>query len=64
VVRGTPHPQARDNDDTSMNNFLQNKLIRAVGQMSRKRDPNAPKDLTDEQRQMLCRDPHLTNLRR
>jgi Protein of unknown function (DUF3435) len=47
-----------------MNNFLQDELIRAVGQMSRKRDLNAPKDLTDERRQMLCRDPHLTNLRR
>jgi hypothetical protein len=32
--------------------------------MSRKRDPKAPKDLTDEQRQMLCRDPYLTDLRR
>jgi len=26
----------------------QAELIRAVAQMSRKRDPNAPKDLTDE----------------
>ena len=39
-------------------------LIRVVAQMSQKRDPNAPKDLTDAQRQMLCRDPHLINLRR
>jgi hypothetical protein len=31
--------------------------------MGCKRDPNAPKDLTDEERQMLCRDPCLTGLR-
>lgn len=31
--------------------------------MGRKRDLNAPKDLTDEERQMLCRDPYLTGLR-
>jgi hypothetical protein len=42
----------------------QAELIRAVAQISRKRDTNVPKDLTDEWRQLLCRDPHLTNLRR
>jgi hypothetical protein len=31
--------------------------------MSRKRDRNAPKDLTDEERQILCRGPYLTSLR-
>ena len=32
--------------------------------MNRNRDPKAPKDLTDEQRQILCRDRHLVDLRR
>ena len=41
----------------------QAELISAVARMSRKRDPNAPQDLTDEQRRMLCRDPHLIDLR-
>jgi Protein of unknown function (DUF3435) len=39
-------------------------LCRAVAQMNRKRDPLAPKDLTDEQRQLLCRDPYLIDLRK
>jgi hypothetical protein len=42
----------------------QAELIRAVAQMSRKRDPNAPKRSKDKQRQTLCHEPHLTNLRR
>jgi hypothetical protein len=31
--------------------------------MHRKRDPNAPKDLRDEQRRILCRDPYFGRLR-
>ena len=39
-------------------------LVHAVAQMNRNRDPKAPKDLTDEQRQILCRDEYLIDLRK
>ena len=42
----------------------QAQLLRAVAQINRNRDPKAPRDLTDEQRQILYRDPHLVDLRR
>jgi hypothetical protein len=42
----------------------QAELVRAVAQMNRNRDPKAPKDLTDEQRQILCRDSYLIDLRK
>ena len=41
----------------------QAQLLRTVAQMNRNRDPKAPKDLTDEQRQILCRDRYLVDLR-
>lgn len=39
-------------------------LLPTVAQMNRNRDPKAPKDLTDERRQILCRDHYLIDLRR
>ena len=42
----------------------QAQLVHAVAQMNRNRDPKAPKDLTDEQRQILCRDEYLIDLRK
>jgi len=40
----------------------QSELCHVVAQMSRKRDPNAPNGLTEEQYQLLSRDPYLTGL--
>lgn len=42
----------------------QSELSQAAAQLHRRRDPNAPKDLTDDQRRILCHDPYLTGLRR
>ncbi|KAL9112311.1 MAG: hypothetical protein Q9227_003429 [Pyrenula ochraceoflavens] len=39
-------------------------LLREAAQMHRKGDPDAPQDLTDDQRRTLCGDPYLTGLRR
>ena len=41
----------------------QGQLCRAVAQMNRKRDPRAPKDITNEQRRSISRYPRLVELR-
>src|SRR5271163_359268 len=41
----------------------QAQLCRAVAQMNRKRDPRAPKDITNAQRRSISRHPRLAELR-